>query len=227
MRSPIPYGCLPLFFLVGLLIVPFLLANVTIAALARLGLSPQLTVLAAVGIFVGGLVNIPVRRLRVERPVHIVSPALFGLPQFEPGRVYEEGYITIAVNLGGCIIPTLIAGYEIIRIAQIGTTGIAAAAGAIAINVAVCYWLAKPVPDAGIALPAFVPALVAALCGLLFLPDFAPPVAFSAGVLGPLIGADLLHIDDIKEIGTSTASIGGAGTFDGIVLSGLVATLLA
>jgi uncharacterized membrane protein len=61
---------------------------------------------------------------------------------------------------------------------------------------------------------------------LLLAPDWAPPIAFSAGVLGPLIGADLLHLDDIAEIGTGMASIGGAGTFDGIVLSGLVATLL-
>ena len=49
---------------------------------------------------------------------------------------------------------------------------------------------------------------------------------FRSGVLGPLVGADLLHLDDIAEIGTGMASIGGAGTFDGVVLSGLVATLL-
>jgi len=45
--------------------------------------------------------------------------------------------------------------------------------------------------------------------------------------LGPLIGADLLHLDDIEAIGAGVASIGGAGTFDGIVLSGLAATVLA
>ncbi len=44
--------------------------------------------------------------------------------------------------------------------------------------------------------------------------------------LGPLIGADLLHLDDIAQLGAEMASIGGAGTFDGVVLSGLVATLL-
>ncbi len=57
-------------------------------------------------------------------------------------------------------------------------------------------------------------------------PEWAPPIAFAAGVLGPLIGADLLHLDDIAQLGTGMASIGGAGTFDGVVLSGLVATLL-
>ena len=55
----------------------------------------------------------------------------------------------------------------------------------------------------------------------------APPVVFVAGVLGPLIGADLLHLRDIEKITTGIASIGGAGTFDGIVLSGIVAAYLA
>ena len=59
------------------------------------------------------------------------------------------------------------------------------------------------------------------------MPDFAPPIAFIAGVLGPLIGADLMHLRDIKRIATGIASIGGAGTFDGIVLSGLMAAFLA
>lgn len=76
-------------------------------------------------------------------------------------------------------------------------------------------------------MPALVPALVAAASALLLVPELAPPVAFTAGVLGPLLGADLLHLDDVKELATGMASIGGAGTFDGIVLSGLVATLLA
>lgn len=44
---------------------------------------------------------------------------------------------------------------------------------------------------------------------------------------GPLIGADLLHLRDIEKIATGVASIGGAGTFDGIVLSGIVAAYLA
>jgi uncharacterized membrane protein len=71
-----------------------------------------------------------------------------------------------------------------------------------------------------------VPAGAAVACALLLTPDWAPPVAFVAGVLGPLIGADLLHLDDIASLGTGMASIGGAGTFDGIVISGLAAVLL-
>jgi uncharacterized membrane protein len=76
-------------------------------------------------------------------------------------------------------------------------------------------------------MPAFIPPLLAAIPSVLLMPDFAPPIAFIAGVLGPLIGADLLHLPEIKNVATGMASIGGAGTFDGIVLSGLMAALLA
>jgi len=52
-------------------------------------------------------------------------------------------------------------------------------------------------------------------------------VAFVAGVLGPLIGADLLRLNEVVKIAPAVVSIGGAGTFDGIVLSGLISALLA
>ncbi|PSQ70076.1 MAG: hypothetical protein BRD31_04415 [Bacteroidetes bacterium QH_2_64_26] len=51
-------------------------------------------------------------------------------------------------------------------------------------------------------------------------------MAFSAGILGPLIGADLLHLDDIAGMGTSMAGVGGVRTFDGVVVSGLMVMLL-
>jgi len=76
-------------------------------------------------------------------------------------------------------------------------------------------------------MPPVVPAAVAALSAYVLAREFAPAVAFVAGVLGPLIGADLLHLRDLRHARAGTMSIGGAGTFDGIVLSGLVATLLA
>jgi uncharacterized membrane protein len=35
-----------------------------------------------------------------------------------------------------------------------------------------------------------------------------------------------LHLKDGRTLGTAMASVGGAGTFDGIVLSGIVAAYL-
>ena len=51
-------------------------------------------------------------------------------------------------------------------------------------------------------------------------------VAFAGGILGTLIGADLLHLHEIEQMGAGVVSIGGAGVFDGIALCGLLALLL-
>jgi len=133
----------------------------------------------------------------------------------------------IAVNVGGCLIPAGLAAYEFLNLAGLGSRFLVAGIAACIVNVVVCYLVARPVPGVGILIPGFVPALVAALLGLVLGADQAAPVAFVAGTLGPLIGADLLHLREIEESAVGVASIGGAGTFDGIVLSGIIAAYLA
>ena len=49
----------------------------------------------------------------------------------------------------------------------------------------------------------------------------------AAFVLGTLIGADLSNLDKVAGLGAPVASIGGAGTFDGIFLTGILAVLIA
>jgi|SRR6266436_6633265 len=83
----------------------------------------------------------------------------------------------------------------------------------------VCHLLAQPVPGVGIALPVFVPSLAAAVVALLLSRRQAAPLAYVSGSLGTLIGADLLNLDKIQGLGAPVASIGGAGTFDGVGVS--------
>jgi uncharacterized membrane protein len=52
-------------------------------------------------------------------------------------------------------------------------------------------------------------------------------LAYISGSLGTLIGADLLNLNNIQGLGAPVASIGGAGTFDGIFVTGILAVLLA
>lgn len=226
MRS-VPPGCLALVVLGFVLLLPFVLANAMLAALGKLGLGPTSSLIAALGIFLGSTINVPVTRIEREETVEYLPNRLLGLHRLFSRPIRRSTYTIIAVNVGGCLVPTAIAGYQGARIAVQAPSVVPAALLALFINIALCYYVAQPVKDTGITMPPLVPAGAAALCGLLFAPEWAPPVAFMAGVLGPLIGADFLHLDDIAEIGTGMASIGGAGTFDGIVLSGLVATLLA
>jgi uncharacterized membrane protein len=66
---------------------------------------------------------------------------------------------------------------------------------------------------------------VAAILALICAPSEAAPVAYIAGV-GPL-SAPISSLKEIEQGAVGMASIGGAGTFDGIVLSVIVAAYLA
>lgn len=227
MRSMMPSGCMSLAVLLVLLVFfPIFLADTISVALAELGLNPQMSLVAVIGIFFGGMINIPVKRIPRSSVIDVMPFGLFGVGRLLPRYVRRRTYTIVAVNMGGCVVPCIIAAYELMRIAEHGPLSLSAAIISIGITTGVCYFLARPIPNVGIAMNALIPALVAAACGLILARDVAPLVAFSSGVLGTLIGADLLHLGDIKKITTGVASIGGAGTFDGIVLSGFIATLL-
>jgi uncharacterized membrane protein len=138
-----------------------------------------------------------------------------------PGVEYSSGTV-IAVNVGGAVIPTLMSVYLLIT-RNLWVKG----AIAIAIVALVLHWLAYPVPGIGIAVPVFFPAVTTAVVALLLSREFAAPLAYIGGSLGTLIGADLTNLDKVRGLGAPVASIGGAGTFDGIFLTGILAVLLA
>jgi uncharacterized membrane protein len=98
---------------------------------------------------------------------------------------------------------------------------------ATAIMTVVCYAVATPVRGAGIAIPIFIPPLVACAASCIISLGHAAPLAYVSGSLGTLIGADLLNLPSLRSLGAPVASIGGAGTFDGIFLTGIIAVLLA
>jgi len=221
-------GVLPLLlFLILLAMLPFAFGQVFTAALIKLKLEPTTALLVVVGIFMGSAINIPVKRISRTESVSADPLAVFGLSRWRPMLQRERRETVIAINVGGCLIPVALAVYETAHLVMAGWRPVSGLLLAIVINTLACYWVAKPVEGIGIAMPGLFPALLAAVSALLLVADQAPPVAFVAGVLGPLIGADLLHLRDIEKITTGIASIGGAGTFDGIVLSGIVAAYLA
>lgn len=224
----VPFGCLPLLLVVAFAILfPVFLADAMTAALAKLGLSAGASLAVVIAMFIGGLFNIPLKRVPRVMSVDTEPPGLYGAGRIFPQWFRRPSSTVIAVNVGGCVVPCMLVAYELARIAERGPAALGITAAAAAINAALCFRLARPVPNVGVVLPPLVPALAAAACGFLFMREFAPPVAFTAGVLGPLVGADLLNLRRIAHGGAGIVSIGGAGTFDGIVLSGLFATLLS
>jgi uncharacterized membrane protein len=169
----------------------------------------------------GSYVNIPVARLAPEpvRAGQLVD--YFGMQYVVPVIVHSPGTV-VAVNLGGAVVPFLLSIY---LIAKHGL--FLQGAAAVAIVAGVVHLMAHPVPGVGIAVPIFIPPLITAFVALSLSRDRAAPLAYVAGSLGTLIGADLLNLDKVRGIGAPVASIGGAGKFDGIFLTGIVAMLIA
>ena len=213
-------------FLIMAVLFPFVFGELMLASLSKLHLSPSTALTLVIAIFVGGLVNIPVKSVVNDRDVVSHPLAVYGLSDFWPQLQRVRRETIIAVNVGGCLIPVGLVVYEIIQLATFNPPALFAVAVGCVVNSLVCYFIARPVTGIGIVMPGVISPIIAASVALLLAPDVAAPVAFAIGVIGPLVGADLMHLKDIEasEIG---GYIGGAGTFDGIVLSGIVAAYLA
>jgi uncharacterized membrane protein len=135
--------------------------------------------------------------------------------------LFSMGSMIVAINVGGALVPILLSLYLFVHQPLRGRMLVGTA-----IVAAIVHSLAQIVPGAGIAVPMLVPPLAAAGVSLLLSFRQAPPVAYVAGSMGTLIGADLLNLHRIAEIGAPLVSIGGAGTFDGVFLTGIIAGLL-
>ncbi len=171
--------------------------------------------------FWGSYINIPIYRLPPEIIRSAGQVTFFGIPYVIPTVTQWPGTV-IAVNVGGAVIPTILSIYLIYKNQLFSTTLIG-----VAVVSVVVHWLAYPVPGVGIAEPVLVPLVAATVVAMLLSMKYAPALAYISGTLGTLIGADLLNLGKIQGLGAPIASIGGAGTFDGIFTTGILAVLLA
>jgi uncharacterized membrane protein len=210
-----------LLILIFVLAVIILYLGVFTIALDKLGLSTHSAMLLLACTLVGSGINLPLFQITAEAPPDEATQALHGLLFGRP--LPFTGKTIIAINVGGALIPI---GFSI-YLASINQLPFTRISLAIAIVAAVCYLASRPVRGIGIGMPLFVAPFTAALTALLIAPENSAPLAYICGTMGVLLGADLLRLNDIRKIGTPVASIGGAGTFDGIFLTGIVAVLLA
>ncbi|MDR3792983.1 MAG: DUF1614 domain-containing protein [Terracidiphilus sp.] len=190
-------------------------------AYERMGIPPRFVLAILLLTLVGSSINIPLVRLPAPRATpHLVlrhHRAHYVVPASRP----SEGTI-VAINVGGALIPTLLSIYLLFK-NRLFVRG----AIAIAVVALVTHAMAQPVREVGITLPIFIPPIVAVLCALVLSWRRAGPLAYIAGSMGTLIGADLMNLRLIPSLGAPVASIGGAGTFDAVFLVGIVAVLLA
>jgi len=214
----------PIFFsfLIGIFFILLIVVELRLLRYAylSLGLSPRGALMLLLATLVGSFFNIPVAQLPPERMVSNRVVDFFGMQYAVP--LVDLSQPVIAVNIGGAVIPTLMSIYLLARLNLWGKGLLATAIVALII-----HWLANPVPGLGIAVPVFEPAIITAIVALVLSRRDAAPLAYIAGGLGTLIGADITNLDKVRGLGAPIASIGGAGTFDGIFLTGIMAVLLA
>lgn len=178
--------------------------------------------LLLIGTLVGSGINLRLFDLHTKESEHLVE-----LPEqklvwqlFQP---VKKGKIVVAVNVGGCIIPV---GLCLYFISQQLVEPISLLISLSAIT-ALSYQCSSVIPGLGVGMPLFIAPLFSAMLALMLDPAHAAHLAYISGVLGVLIGADILRLNDISGLNAPVASIGGAGTFDGIFLTGIIAVLLA
>ncbi len=222
-------GCLVaslLFF--AMCLMPMLFVDVLTTALRNLHLSSFGATMVVLGLLFGSWINLPL--YTIQRNFEIRTPSVNpwgGVPSSGASR-WET---VVAVNVGGCLIPLLLAAWLfpfVMKERGVWTTLMVG----MAVNIFACYRGSRLVPGLGIMLPTFLSPMISLLSVWIGLSDpayqaYQPVVAYLIGISGPLIGADLLHWRDFERLATGMISIGGAGTWDGIVLSGLLAAFLA
>ncbi|MGB8278303.1 MAG: DUF1614 domain-containing protein [Methylovirgula sp.] len=212
------FGALVLIFLV---LVALIEVGILRYAFMRIGIGPRAAILLLLATLIGSYINIPVAELPPRDVLSGQTFTYFGMHYTMPMVVEWPGTI-VAVNVGGALIPFCLSIYLLAK-NNLWGRGIMA----IACVAVVCHLLARPIHGVGIAEPIFAPPLAAAIIAMVISRDYAAPLAYVGGSMGTLIGADLLNLDKVQGLGAPVVSIGGAGTFDGIFLTGILAVLLA
>jgi len=230
-----PLTIIALLVIIGLvvIVVPLLFLGLVGKAFTNLvGLSWLTATALVILILICSLVNIPVWKVRKEtiRMPHGEAgqfPDMF--TPTEVGGIWET---SIAVNLGGAIIPVAMACWLLYSASKVmaGETLYLQVAVATLIVAAIAYVTTKPMVGLGLRAPLFVPGLTALLCGILFAQGLgltAGVIAFASAVFGILLGANIAHLPHVGDLEVPQVSIGGAGTFGAIFIGCILSALIA
>jgi uncharacterized membrane protein len=218
---PVTAPFVVLLFLVFGVLLALVQLGIIEYAYSKIGIQPRWIFLFLIASLLGSYVNIPVAEVPAKHLVEQDSVGYYGIQYVVPD-VRELPRTIIAVNVGGALIPAVLSIYLMLKNRLMLQSLIA-----VAVVTVVVYHLARPVPGVGIALTPIIPPLLAAGVALLLSRKAAPALAYVAGSLGTLIGADLLNLGIVADLQAPVLSIGGAGTFDGVFLTGILAVLLA
>ncbi len=227
--SPVGMLLMLLFAFLLFAVVGFLFLDLARTAFTKIGFSWSQALFVLLASLLGSSINIPLTSLQCSTPlVRERYVRAFGIAYRVPVVDVVSCHTLLAVNVGGAVIPSLIS----IALIHQFPESLNYALVSIAIVAVLTNLVARPVRGLGIVTPALLPPLSAAIAAILLVYSGGAPhdlifiIAYTGGTLGTLLGADILNLNKIRDLGAPIASIGGAGTFDGVFLSGLIAVLL-
>ncbi len=230
------YIPIPIILLILIIVVPiifiYLFLRLSETAFEMVGFDHWHASLAVFGSVLGSLVDIPLGTVPLSAYPGWYVSLISAYPE-DVSLSFHPVYL--AVNLGGCIIPLVVSAHLLLR----GRAPVGRAFLGIMIVAVVTYFVAMPIPTEGIVLPFWLSPSLAAVCGLVLAWGYrgAPTLSYISGTVGTLLGADIFMLltpgilpalSPLKaQIRPLFLSIGGAGVFDGIFLTGVLSVLLA
>ncbi|MFX1578770.1 MAG: DUF1614 domain-containing protein [Promethearchaeota archaeon] len=221
-------GSFSAFTIIAFAILSLFFLQAAGVAFLQLGIPLWLAILIIPGSLVGSMVNIPLYTIESDP-----TPCTNETHVYNWGVSYQvfqpecPGETQISINLGGAIIPIAVSAYLV----AMNIFGIIQFAVAVTIVALIVHRFAKIEPNVGILTPGLLPALVAVFVTIAMI-ALAPglyngyAIAYVSGTLGTLIGADIMNLGKLSSLRTGKASIGGAGTWDGVFLTGILAVFL-
>jgi uncharacterized membrane protein len=221
-------GSFSAFTIIAFAILSLFFLQAAGVAFLQLGIPLWLAILIIPGSLVGSMVNIPLYTIESDP-----TPCTNETHVYNWGVSYQvfqpecPGETQISINLGGAIIPIAVSAYLI----AMNIFGVIQFAVAVTIVALIVHRFARIEPNVGILTPGLLPALVAVFVTIAML-SLAPgpyngyAIAYVSGTLGTLLGADIMNLGKLSSLRTGKASIGGAGTWDGVFLTGILAVFL-
>jgi uncharacterized membrane protein len=206
-------------FIILVLVFIFISLNIFGTAFGKLGFHPEYSVYFLFLSLLCSYVNVPIKKVRSR--VSVISDKASDTLRSGLEASSLKMYTTIAINLGGAVIPIIISVFLSTKVNLVEIL-----AGILLMTI-IIHKIARPVKGSGIAIHALLPPLLAAFVAIIISPQNAPVIAYISGTFGCILGIDILNLKKIPDLGVPLVSIGGAGTFDAIFLTGIISVLLA
>ncbi|MGI5838239.1 MAG: DUF1614 domain-containing protein [bacterium] len=184
----------------------------------------MITLIVAAVLIYFGLAQRVLDRMRLSDRAALAFIALIVVGSYVDIRLFSEP--VVSVNIGGAVIPLILAGYLYVKA---GTTKerTRAIIAPLVVGAAI-YALGRLMPAEPETMfidPLYVYGIVAGV--IAYLMGRSRRAAFIAGLVGVIL-SDIFHLVEITvRRMPGTVNIGGAGAFDAVIIAGILAVVLA